>query len=97
MTRRQGKGPRAMRAGPNGCDVAPTRVLAYLRRMGGAQPVVWSAGWREGRSPAMSEHVHVRINQGLGVAENGELVEHFSCRCGATWTKTYRVGEEDSA
>ncbi|MEV0489801.1 hypothetical protein [Streptomyces atratus] len=43
----------------------------------------------------MSEHVHVRINQVLGVTENGELVEHFCCRCGATWTKTYRVREED--
>lgn len=42
----------------------------------------------------MSEHVHVRINQGLGVAENGELVEHSYCGCGATWIKTYPVREE---
>jgi hypothetical protein len=44
----------------------------------------------------MSEHVHVRINQGLGVTEGGELVEHSSCRCGATWAKTYQVRDEDS-
>ncbi|MFF8974298.1 hypothetical protein [Streptomyces sp. NPDC014995] len=44
----------------------------------------------------MSEHVHVRINQGLGITENGELVEHSSCRCGATWSKTYQVPEEGS-
>jgi hypothetical protein len=44
----------------------------------------------------MSEHVHVRINQGLGVAEDGELVEHSSCRCGATWKKTYQVPDEGS-
>jgi hypothetical protein len=44
----------------------------------------------------MSEHVHVRINKGLGVTESGELVEHSSCRCGATWTKTYQVRDEDS-
>lgn len=44
----------------------------------------------------MSEHVHVRLNQGMGVSEAGELVEHFSCRCGATWTKTYEVPEEGS-
>ncbi|ELS50402.1 MULTISPECIES: hypothetical protein [Streptomyces] len=44
----------------------------------------------------MSEHVHVRLNQGLGVSENGELVEHLSCRCGATWTKSYQVQGDDS-
>lgn len=43
----------------------------------------------------MAEHVHVRINRGLGVTESGELVEHSSCRCGATWTRTYQVGDED--
>jgi hypothetical protein len=37
----------------------------------------------------MGEHVHVRINCGLGVNEDGELVELSRCRCGATWTKTY--------
>lgn len=36
-------------------------------------------------------------HRGLGVTENGELlVEHSSCRCGATWTKTCPVREEDS-
>jgi hypothetical protein len=40
--------------------------------------------------------VHVRINQVQGVTENGELVEHAYCRCGATWNKTYEVPEEDS-
>jgi len=44
----------------------------------------------------MSEHVHVRINRGLGVTENGELVEDSYCRCGATWTKVYQVPEEGS-
>jgi hypothetical protein len=44
----------------------------------------------------MPEHVHVRISRGLGVTENGELVEHSSCRCGATWTQTYQVPEEGS-
>ncbi|MEU1624881.1 hypothetical protein ABZ746_05935 [Streptomyces sp. NPDC020096] len=37
----------------------------------------------------MGEHVHVRVRQGLGVSEDGELVEQSHCRCGATWTKTY--------
>ncbi|MGP4043889.1 hypothetical protein [Streptomyces sp. 2A115] len=44
----------------------------------------------------MSEHVHVRISRGLGVTENGELMEHSSCRCGANWTRTYQVRGEDS-
>ncbi len=44
----------------------------------------------------MAEHVHVRVNKGLGVTENGELVEHSACRCGATWTKTYPVADEGS-
>ncbi|MET9831380.1 hypothetical protein ABZ078_19220 [Streptomyces sp. NPDC006385] len=44
----------------------------------------------------MSEHVHVRVNEGLGVTENGELVEQSSCRCGATWTRTYQVPEDSS-
>lgn len=39
----------------------------------------------------MSEHVHVRLNRGLGVSEDGELIELSRCRCGATWTKTYQV------
>ncbi|MFE9171756.1 hypothetical protein [Streptomyces kebangsaanensis] len=45
----------------------------------------------------MGDHVHVRLSQGLGVSEEGELVEYSRCRCGATWTKTYEVtgGEPD--
>jgi hypothetical protein len=37
----------------------------------------------------MSEHVHVRIRDGVGVSGAGELTESFHCRCGETWTKTY--------
>ncbi|MFI5683094.1 hypothetical protein [Streptomyces sp. NPDC051636] len=44
----------------------------------------------------MSEHVHVRINRGLAVSENGELVEYSSCRCGATWSRAYQVEDEGS-
>jgi hypothetical protein len=39
----------------------------------------------------MSEHVHVRVPQGVAVTEDGELVERTRCRCGATWTRTYQV------
>jgi hypothetical protein len=39
----------------------------------------------------MSDHVHVRLNNGLAVSEEGELVEESHCQCGATWTRTYRV------
>jgi hypothetical protein len=44
----------------------------------------------------MPEHVYVRIRQDLRITENGELEEHSSCRCGATWTKTYQVTDERS-
>ncbi|MEU8515073.1 hypothetical protein AB0C76_26295 [Kitasatospora sp. NPDC048722] len=37
----------------------------------------------------MSDHVHVRLSGGLGATTDGELVEQYHCRCGATWTKTY--------
>lgn len=37
------------------------------------------------------QHVHVRLNRGMEVSEEGELVERFGCRCGAAWTKTYRA------
>ncbi|MFF8846310.1 hypothetical protein ACF08N_26945 [Streptomyces sp. NPDC015127] len=43
----------------------------------------------------MSQHVHVRLNRGIAVSEEGELVEQQGCRCGATWTKTYRAGTGD--
>lgn len=41
----------------------------------------------------MSEHVHVRVNEGLAVNDAGELVESQRCGCGATWTRVYRVEE----
>lgn len=41
----------------------------------------------------MSMHVHVRVNAGLAVTEDGELVELTRCQCGASWTRTYRVEE----
>ncbi|GHF75288.1 hypothetical protein [Streptomyces thermodiastaticus] len=43
----------------------------------------------------MGEHVHVRLSKGLSVSEDGELVEYSRCRCGATWTKTYRVDGDE--
>jgi hypothetical protein len=39
----------------------------------------------------MAEHVHVRLNDGLEVSEEGELIELSRCRCGATWSRTYRA------
>ncbi|WP_198547301.1 hypothetical protein [Streptomyces jeddahensis] len=39
----------------------------------------------------MSEHVHVRLPNGMGVSEDGRLVELSRCRCGATFTKVYEV------
>ncbi|WP_199819793.1 hypothetical protein [Streptomyces sp. NRRL S-118] len=44
----------------------------------------------------MGKHVHVRVHQGMGVSDAGELVEHYRCRCGETWTKSYRVGDGDA-
>ncbi|MFI7409824.1 hypothetical protein ACIBU0_14275 [Streptomyces sp. NPDC049627] len=41
----------------------------------------------------MGEHVHVRIADGVRVGDDGELVEFSRCRCGATWTKTFRVAD----
>ncbi|MFE1250970.1 hypothetical protein [Streptomyces sp. NPDC058735] len=35
----------------------------------------------------MGDHVHVRLSQGLSVSNDGELIEHSQCRCGATFTK----------
>jgi hypothetical protein len=45
----------------------------------------------------MGEHVHVRFSEFLGVSENGELVERSRCRCGATWTRTYRVEDGEQS
>jgi hypothetical protein len=39
----------------------------------------------------MGEHVHVRLNRGMAVSEEGELLEQLGCRCGATWTRVYRA------
>ncbi|MCX4759013.1 hypothetical protein [Kitasatospora purpeofusca] len=44
----------------------------------------------------MSGHVHVRLRKGLGVNNDGELVEQFHCRCGEEWTKTHPVEEGQS-
>jgi hypothetical protein len=44
----------------------------------------------------MSEHVHVRIVEGVAVNDAGELEESLRCRCGAVWTKVYRVDEGES-
>ncbi|MGW0738218.1 hypothetical protein [Streptomyces sp. NPDC002851] len=41
----------------------------------------------------MSEHVHVRLRDGVRVTADGELVELSHCRCGATWARTYRVAD----
>ncbi|WP_324787296.1 hypothetical protein [Streptomyces sp. H51] len=41
----------------------------------------------------MSQHVHVRLRDGLAVSEEGDLVELSRCRCGASWTRTYRVDD----
>jgi hypothetical protein len=43
----------------------------------------------------MSQHVHVRVNRGMAVSAEGELVEQFRCRCGATWTKMYQVQDPE--
>ncbi|GLW24179.1 MULTISPECIES: hypothetical protein [Microbispora] len=41
----------------------------------------------------MSVHVHVRLDDGLAVTEDGRLLELTRCRCGASWTRTYHVHE----
>ncbi|HZG06478.1 MAG TPA: hypothetical protein VE546_23370 [Streptomyces sp.] len=43
----------------------------------------------------MGQHVHVRLNHGLEVSEEGDLIELSRCRCGATWTRTYRADEAE--
>ncbi|MFE2432899.1 hypothetical protein [Actinacidiphila soli] len=43
----------------------------------------------------MSQHVHVRLNHGLAVSEDGDLIEQSRCRCGATWTRTFQAAEDD--
>ncbi|WNM34834.1 hypothetical protein RKE30_32925 [Streptomyces sp. Li-HN-5-11] len=37
----------------------------------------------------MGDHVHVRVSQELSVSEEGELVEHSRCQCGATFTRVF--------
>lgn len=44
----------------------------------------------------MSNHVHVRLNRGMSVSEDGELIEQLLCRCGATWTKKYQTESPES-
>ncbi|MFI7697791.1 hypothetical protein [Nonomuraea sp. NPDC049480] len=41
----------------------------------------------------MSEHVHVRVRDGLAITEEGELVEEYRCGCGATWTRVHRADD----
>ncbi|GIH64852.1 hypothetical protein [Microbispora siamensis] len=41
----------------------------------------------------MSVHVHVRLNDGYAVTEDGHLLELSSCHCGASWETSYRVDE----
>jgi hypothetical protein len=43
----------------------------------------------------MSQHVHVRLNHGLAVSEDGDLIEKSRCRCGATWTRTIQAAEDE--
>lgn len=45
----------------------------------------------------MADHVHVRLQKGFAVGEDGELVELSACRCGATFTRAYPVedGEQE--
>ncbi|WP_438491240.1 hypothetical protein [Streptomyces asiaticus] len=45
----------------------------------------------------MGEHVHVRLSQGLSVSEDGKLIEHSRCGCGAAFTKVFDAdgGEPD--
>ncbi|WP_274564515.1 hypothetical protein [Streptomyces spiramyceticus] len=42
------------------------------------------------------QHVHVRLNQGMAVSDEGELVEQFGCRCGESWTRTYQVEDPET-
>ncbi|MBQ0985033.1 hypothetical protein KBZ10_10995 [Streptomyces sp. F63] len=44
----------------------------------------------------MSQHVHVRLTKGLGVSEQGELIEESYCRCGAHWTRLFTVEQGES-
>ncbi|MFI6107997.1 hypothetical protein [Streptomyces sp. NPDC051310] len=49
-----------------------------------------------GKKAVMGAHVHVRVHQGMDVSAAGELVEHYHCRCGETWTKSYRIEDGDA-
>ncbi|MFI2367630.1 hypothetical protein [Streptomyces sp. NPDC018833] len=35
------------------------------------------------------QHVHVRVRRDMAVSDDGELVEQYACRCGASWTRRY--------
>lgn len=43
----------------------------------------------------MSQHVHVRVRRDMAVSDDGELVERYACRCGASWTRTYEAHMQD--
>jgi hypothetical protein len=45
---------------------------------------------RRGKQLVMGDHVHVRLSQGLSVSEDGNLIEHSLCRCGATFYQGLR-------
>lgn len=42
------------------------------------------------------QHVHVRLNDGMAVSAEGELVEQSRCRCGASWTRTYQAEDPET-
>jgi hypothetical protein len=47
----------------------------------------------QGKQLLMGDHVHVRLSQGLSVSQDGELIEHSRCRCGATFTKAFNADD----
>ncbi|MCW2868888.1 MAG: hypothetical protein JWL99_208 [Streptomyces oryziradicis] len=67
-----------------------TRVIAPLPTYGEDRFIDY------GKRLLMGEHVHVRLSQGMGVSEEGQLVEQSRCKCGATWTKTYPVEDGEA-
>ncbi len=59
-------------------------------------PDAGQASTRPSGAVHMGEHVHVRLNHGLEVSEEGDLIELSRCRCGATWTRTYRADDAET-
>ncbi|GAA4197014.1 hypothetical protein GCM10023074_23670 [Microbispora amethystogenes] len=50
-------------------------------------------GIADSRGKTMSVHVHVRLDDGLAVTEDGRLLELTRCHCGASWTRAYHAHE----